>query len=326
MHRVRVFLNSKASSSQSNDWRGQIEEGLFRSQLEFVDAPSLEVFKQELRKATEDQVDAVISVGGDGTFNTLLQELAGGKTPFLVVPAGTANDLARELGVTPRLRKAIEAIRKNEVHSIDLISVNGTYMATNGGIGLVSEVADQINAIRNRFPRFKSVMSSLSHHTYSLGLASHLMTGQYRYHRVKIESESFSGEIETPLLLVSNQPCIAGSFPIAPNTRNDDGHFNVTAFLHRRWKDFVGAVLKVKKGQSIAMDPEVISFETSELTLESISLKHGQLAPLSFFGDGEDLAFGTKLHFTILHQALSVFRPYCHPSQSEPKQSEISPL
>jgi diacylglycerol kinase (ATP) len=303
MHRVRVFLNGAASSSGAYDWRGKIHEFLFRSQVDFVSPDTPEAMKEELERASREHIDVIISVGGDGTFNALIQSLAKSETTFLVVPAGTANDLARELGITPKLRKALECVRRNEVHRIDLLSINGRFMATNGGIGVVSDVALSVNDLRGKIPGFRALMKSMHHHVYSAALVAHLASRRYRHYKVRIRSAQYEGEVTTPLLLVNNQPYIAGTFPVAPETNNSDGKFNVTIFAHEDWASFIGTVIRVKRGLPVDHDPCVISFETDSLDIELLDGPD-----FTFFGDGELLAQGRKLEVRILPQALKVFR------------------
>lgn len=260
---------------------------------------------RELKRAATDEVEAVISVGGDGTFNTLLQELGQSRTRFLVVPAGTANDLATELGITRKLNRAVECIRRDEVDHIDLISVNGRYMATNGGIGIIGDVAANINAWRARFPGFRQLMSQMHHHTYSAALAGHLALGHLRHYSVHVESDGYAGEVSTPCLLVNNQPMLGGSFPVAPNTHNNDGTFNVLIFTHTTALAFIQAVYRIKKGLPVDHDPNVISFETREIEITSMQ----PTQTLNFFGDGEFITNGSQLTIRVHPRALHVFRP-----------------
>lgn len=303
MHRVRVFLNGAASSSGAYDWRGKIHEFLFRSEVDFVSPSTPELMKEELERASREKIDVVISVGGDGTFNTLIQVLAKSETTFLVVPAGTANDLARELGTTTKLKKALECVRRDDVHRIDLISINGRYMATNGGIGIVSDVALNINQLRAKIPGFRGIMKSLHHRVYGMALAGHLLAHHYHYYRVRVDSDQYKGEVRTPLLLVNNQPYLAGTFPVAPGTTNSDGKFNVTIFTHENWFGFIDTIVRVKRGLPVDHDPRVISFETGRVGIELLEGPN-----LSFFGDGEFLAQGKKLEIKIIPEALKVFR------------------
>ncbi len=300
-----MFLNGAASSSRSQDWRGQISQRLFRSEVEFIAAKSREEMIRELRRAARDEVEAVISVGGDGTFNTLLQELGNSRTRFLVVPAGTANDLATELGITRKLNRAVECIRRDEVDQIDLISVNGCYMATNGGMGIIGDVAAHINAWRARIPGFRRMMSRLHHHTYSAALGGHLALGRLRFYQVHVESDGYTGDVQTPLLLVNNQGKLGGSFPVAPHTHNNDGTFNVLMFTHTSAISFIQAVYRIKQGLPVDHDPNVVSFESKEI--EITSMKPTQ--DLRFFGDGEFIANGSTLKIKVHPKALHVFRP-----------------
>jgi diacylglycerol kinase (ATP) len=281
---------------------------LFRSQLEFLSPKSMTELFEECRKAAKENIDVIISVGGDGTFHTLLQHLADSQTIFLVVPAGTANDLATELGISRKLKKAVECIRRDQYKEIDLISINGHLMATNGGIGLVGEVAHDINQWRKNIFGFRSLMAKTRHHIYSGVLSTHLITNQVVYRQVELTLDNGEvREISTPLLLVNNQPKIGGSFSVAPDTRNDDGSFNVLYFTHAKRLALLEAILKVKRGKSVASDRNVVSFETTSLKIRSL----GDSKPLRFFGDGEQIALDSTLDITIRPKALRVFSPRC---------------
>ncbi len=72
MQKVRVFLNTRASQGQSRDWQSLIQRQLFRSELDFVSPRDENALKAEIDRATADKVDVIVSVGGDGTFHTLI--------------------------------------------------------------------------------------------------------------------------------------------------------------------------------------------------------------------------------------------------------------
>ena len=262
---------------------------------------------EECRKAASERIDVVISVGGDGTFHTLLQHLAHSETIFLVVPAGTANDLATELGITRKLKKAVECIRRDSYKTIDLISVNDRLMATNGGIGLVGEVAHCINQWRKTIPGFRGLMSKTRHHVYTGVLSAHLLSNKINYrHLLLTDSSGQEREVRTPLLLVNNQAKLGGSFSVAPETHNDDGRFNVLLFTHNNRLELLDAILKVKRGKSTARDKNVHSFEATSLHVKC--LDGG--ADLRFFGDGEEISIAAELNIAIKPKALRVFAPF----------------
>ncbi len=303
MQKIRVFLNQQASQSAERDWKKLIHERLFRSQIEFINPKSHEEFMEELDRAAQDQIDIIVSVGGDGTIHSLIQKLAHKNIPFLVLPAGTANDLANSLGVAKmRIHEILSIVREGTPKKIDLIDINGTLMATNGGIGFVADVAAKVNRFRKNVYGFKELMAIAKQETYAAVIVSTIIRNQFQYYNVRVSSKEYSGEIRTPLLMINNQPKIAGSFPVAPNTKHDDGKFNVTIFLHQRISEFVTSIYRIRKGISPENDPLILSFETDAISVESTDGKK-----LEFMGDGERLVKSNRLDVKIRPQSIQVF-------------------
>jgi diacylglycerol kinase family enzyme len=181
--------------------------------------------------------------------------------------------------------------------------VNGAHMATNGGLGVISDVARSINTWRKDVPGFKHLMTKLGHPMYSLILGLKVLTRQHSNYHLRLESPDFCGEVHTPLLMINNQPSIAGSFTIAPHTRNDDGRFNVTVHTHEHLCQLMTSIYRVRQHVPPENDPQILSFETDRLTIELL----GGDTDLAFYGDGEPLASGTKLEIGIKPRSLRVY-------------------
>jgi diacylglycerol kinase (ATP) len=304
MQKVRVFLNTRASQGQSRDWQSLIQRQLFRSELDFIAPRDEHELRAEINRATADKVDVIVSVGGDGTFHTLIQQLAEPETRFLVLPAGTANDLARELGIHNRIKEALEFVRLDEWKAIDLITVNGTHMATNGGIGIIGDVAESINQWRRSIPGFQSLMSNIGHPMYTLILGLKLLGAPQKKYRLRITSPDYHGELESPLLMINNQPSVAGSFKIAPETKNDDGKFNVSIFTHHHLCQLLTGIYRVRQHIPPANDPRMLSFETDHMEIELLGNTDQKMA---FYGDGELLTSARRLEIGIKPQSLRVY-------------------
>ena len=286
MQDISVYLNQRASHTSFEYWKNSIDKSLFRSDITYRTPRDLEELKISLLADIEAKKDAIVSVGGDGTVNTLIQSLAGQDIGLLVMPGGTANDLATELGNKESIKKVTHFIRNNEYKYIDLIKVNGNYMATNGGLGLGAQVAHKINETRKSFPKFKKFMNLTGKSVYSFFILSELRKFKFPMYRLRIESKQFSGIVETPLLLVNNQPHLANTFCVAPETKNNDGKFNVTIFKHKKHTKFINCCYKMAMGQYPYGDSDVISFETEDITIENLDKSDN----LHFFGDGEILS------------------------------------
>ncbi len=282
MEQISVYLNKQASNANSKYWQNKISKPLFRSNVIFHAPDDIETLRNSLKNDLECNVDKIISVGGDGTMNLMIQELAYQDVSYLVIPGGTANDLSSELNLSSDIKKAVQCIRHKKEKLIDLINVNGRYMATNGGLGVGADVTNKINEIRAWFPLFKDVMKMSGDKIYSLFLAKELASLKLQYYTIEVESGEFSGVVETPIMLINNQKVLGGSFSVAPNTTNDDGTFNVTIFTHKSRVKLIEAIAKITLGKYPKDDKELISFETKLLNISNLS----EQTP-KFFGDGE---------------------------------------
>src|SRR5436305_1927181 len=92
------------------------------------------------REAVAQHIDVVIAVGGDGTINEIIQGLAGSETALGVLPNGTVNVWAREVGIPIDMVGAREVLLNGQRQSIDLGKINERYFLLMAGIGLDGEV------------------------------------------------------------------------------------------------------------------------------------------------------------------------------------------
>ena len=303
MQNISVYLNKHASNS-SKDWQGQISNALFRSHVEYQNPDGLDELYRQLDRDVENKIDAVLSVGGDGTMNTIIQRLAGTDIGLLVVPGGTANDFARVLGSSSNIKKITQTIRQNVRKKIDLISINGKFMATNGGLGFASDVALEINDLRKAYPQFKNFMKISGKSVYSLFLAKKLLNREIKGYKFKIQSEQFNETLVSSLILINNQPVFGGSFEVAPLTNHKDGTFNITILKHQNRLELIECIVKILRGDFPTNDSNLISFETNEV---KIDLLDDEI--MNFFGDGEILSTSNSWNIRCHADFLNVYSP-----------------
>jgi YegS/Rv2252/BmrU family lipid kinase len=96
------------------------------------------------REAVEQKVDVVVAVGGDGTINEIIQELAGSETALGVLPSGTVNVWAREVGIPLDNTGAREVLLQGQTRRIDLGKIGERYFQLMVGIGLDGEVTHAV--------------------------------------------------------------------------------------------------------------------------------------------------------------------------------------
>lgn len=94
--------------------------------------------------------DIFIAAGGDGTVHTVASQLVGTEKLLGVLPMGSGNGFARELGFRPNLRSLIRDINKKESLSIDVIEINNNLCLNVAGMGLDSIVAHSFDKLGTR--------------------------------------------------------------------------------------------------------------------------------------------------------------------------------
>lgn len=105
------------------------------------------------RRASVDGADIVVALGGDGTQCAVAGALAGGKTVMGVLPGGTFNYFAREIGVGDTLDAAIDTILGGYVRRLDVGEVNGRIFLNNASFGVYPEILVRREALYRRWGR-----------------------------------------------------------------------------------------------------------------------------------------------------------------------------
>jgi len=305
MSQISVYLNPHASKSLHHFQAEEIKKYFFRQDIIFYSPNTQEELLSRISEDRKKGVECVFSIGGDGTANLIAQNLIGSKTKLLVLAGGTANDFATELGTNSNIKKLANIYHAKTTKEVDILKVNDRYLITNGGIGIGQNVASEINSLRKENSMFKSLLKGLGKNTYTLVLIKNILMKKFELQEVYISSPDYpllEKRVKTGLLLINNQPMLAGKYPVAPETRNDDGKFNVTIFLHDNKISFAKSAMSFLQGKYPENDPNIISFETNELNMTSIDDKE-----LKFFGDGEIFAPSKELNISLIPKGLNVF-------------------
>ncbi len=138
----RLLLLINPSSRSGADYYEKIHKSLVTKGYRIVDT------EDELKNSSfseliikyKDQIDFIVVGGGDGSVNSVLEELVKVKKPLLVIPLGTANNLARTLKIPSNLDDNLNLITKNNIQKLDLGVVNGKYFVNVAGMGLSARV------------------------------------------------------------------------------------------------------------------------------------------------------------------------------------------
>jgi diacylglycerol kinase family enzyme len=199
---VIVFLNVDGRAVQrigAAAARRRIEEAFARSgvsaELVPVDGKALPAAIRARLANRPPGGATIVAAGGDGTVHAVAQALAGTDTPLGILPLGTLNHFARDLGLPLDLDEAVRVIAGGHAVAIDVGEVNGTVFVNNSSIGLYPVMVHDRNRQR-RTSRRSKVLAML------LALFHVLRRPPVR--RLRIEALGHSEPIATPLAFIGN--------------------------------------------------------------------------------------------------------------------------
>jgi diacylglycerol kinase family enzyme len=92
--------------------------------------------ERAVQRVREQELDALVVGGGDGSIRTVAHVLAGTGVPLGILPLGTLNHFARDLGIPTDLKETVALIAAGKTRSIDVGEVNGETFINNSSIGL----------------------------------------------------------------------------------------------------------------------------------------------------------------------------------------------
>jgi len=101
-------------------------------------------------KASSAGFDLVVAVGGDGTVNETAQGLIGTSIPMGIIPVGSGNGLARELGISTNMRKSTLTLLRGTDLQIDVCRMNKQRFLCTSGIGFDARIADLMSKASSR--------------------------------------------------------------------------------------------------------------------------------------------------------------------------------
>lgn len=99
---------------------------------------------------------------------------------------------------------------------------------------------------------------------YSLFIAKRMLKKEIASYKFKITSKEYNEIVMSPLILINNQPMLAGSFEVAPNTNHQDGTCNIMILKHENRLELINCLLKILSGNFPTDDKNLVTFETQE--------------------------------------------------------------
>ncbi|MHC4623347.1 MAG: diacylglycerol/lipid kinase family protein [Planctomycetota bacterium] len=148
---IAYIVNPKSGASSSKLTSRQFQRYLSKNGYD-VRLSLTTSLEHACELATDAAVDyhcaLVVVVGGDGTVREVAHGLEGTNKPLLIVPCGTENLLANELGFDERLKTVIKTFEGGHIRPLDLGSANGKCFTSIAGFGFDGEVVKRLSEQR----------------------------------------------------------------------------------------------------------------------------------------------------------------------------------
>jgi YegS/Rv2252/BmrU family lipid kinase len=174
----------------------------------------------QARSAVSDGVDLVLACGGDGTVTACAEGVTGSGVPLAIIPMGTGNLLARNVGLPMGLDEALAVALDGVQQPIDAGRVNGTLFVVMAGLGLDARMlSDTSDELKKR----------LGWVAYAISAARHLGD---RPMRVTVSADGGRRRrMRANALIVGNVGWLRGGLPLLPDARPDDGMLDAVVLI-----------------------------------------------------------------------------------------------
>lgn len=236
----------------------------------------------------------VIVGGGDGTQGSAAGIAAEAGATLGILPLGTRNHLARELGIPMDLPGAAQIIANGGTRSIDLSNVNDRVFVNNASIGFYPDMVRARDDLRDRHGLPKWVAN--------LPAAWATLT-QLRHRRFRLTIDGATQAVRTPLLFVGNNVYSLDLGKVGQRDALDDGKLSLFAVAPNSRAGLIGFAMRAIAGRSDATRDFAALGVCEHIDLSA----HHRAIQVAI--DGEIVRMTTPLHFSVQPKALSVFAP-----------------
>jgi len=272
--RIRVIVNPAARSdrgAQALRRSGLLDSRYDGISLDVVESRSAEHLRDIVRASQDDDLDALGLAGGDGTVTLALAALNGvNRVPIGIVPAGSGNDFAAQIGVPRDFAGAIDVLLNGTVRDVDVAR------ATPGGERYCCVASVGLDEVALGFIHRSSFRRSKALNIVSVLRA--LAVYRPRHAKIQWEGGAFEGDIM--FAAVSNTRSYGGGFNISPAASIEDGALDVCIVRQTSRLRLMSHFPRILKGTHGGL-PEVVIARSPWVRIEATA------EPLPVALDGE---------------------------------------
>ena len=287
-----LFLNRNSGAKLPPGEIDALEEAAAEKGVEIVEiSPELDC-AQAIRDRACRGTSVFIAAGGDGTVHHVLQALVHGEASLAVLPLGTYNHFARDLGIPLDWREALEVALNGETRQIDTGRINDRFFVNNVSIGLYPELVAKREEHGRDYPRWKARL-----------FAFYKTLRKYPHVTVAVETEHRHEVIRTHVFMVSNNQYELERVGIeAPRNTLTEGKLSVYWLGHTSRLRLTRFVARYAAGR-VRTIPDFHSFRTTSMRVQTTRPR------LKVGIDGELFTLETPLTLVSVPRSVAVRVP-----------------
>jgi diacylglycerol kinase family enzyme len=299
--KVIVLLNASAGAANhrgADKLRSELEAAFRRlevmAEYQFCSGRELKgLAEKALAQAKQGKIDAIVIGGGDGSIRTVASVLAGTEVPLGILPLGTLNHFAKDLGLPHDLDAAAEIVAGGARRRVDLAEVNGEVFINNSSVGIYPYIVIDRERRRAHYNLTKWI---------AMVPAVFRAVRHFPRRRLALSAEGWTRPYRTPCLFVGNNDYGMDLFTLGRRQHLDRGDLSVHVVKQRRPFGFFWMICRLCFGHA-SQARDIESFKLKEVEVKS---KTSRL-PVAL--DGEVEILHPPLRYRSLPGALHVIVP-----------------
>ena len=296
---IAVVLNGRSGSGAAEASVRRIRELCEEARREVrVELASGKGIAKAARSAVDAGCELLVGGGGDGTIGTIAAVAAEAGLPFGVLPLGTRNHFARDLGLPLDLEGATQVILAGHMRTVDLGEVNGRVFINNSSLGVYPRL------VRLREKMMKYGLAKWAAALWAL-LA---VLRAHPFMAVRITADGEPMVRRTPFVFIGNNEYRMEGLSAARRESLSDGQLALYVMNASGRRNLLWLAWQILRGRTAELkELEVFRVAEAEIELKRSST-HVAL-------DGELVTMRGALTYRVLPEALEVFAP---PPEPEP--------
>ena len=265
MSKVMLIINPSSGKGAGKEIQSDLEKALYASfddvETKFTEGEG--DAKNWTREASGEGYEAVVVVGGDGTVNEGISGIAetDSTIKFGFIPLGTANDLARALGISLKPKEAAKDLANFKTRRIDIAKINDQYFCNVAAIGSIpTAVMETSSEEKSKFGFFAYVRDSMR---------AVLKDDQYTYKLVLDDDEEI--EISTKVLVIALTNSVGSFENMIAGATPDDGLLHIMTLKDENLLAELPGMLHELNGGYISEASNMITYNVKKVAISVIN-------------------------------------------------------